>query len=233
MEATALIPRKHVALVLLGFPAIATLISLLLLNKALLAWTGTDFNTSFWMLISAWYAVQVIAIAWIARLNGLSLAAFGLDIGSRRLRWMCIGYFVFALALVALIESAIATRGLDPMKIAQLSDYADLTPQSLSSRLVFVLMGFLAAVSEELVYRGFAINALTRRRIGRWAAVLIAAIPFVFQHGLKSLDQFWWFFGWALVFGALFVRTRNLYVNIAIHWLVILAALPAILQALR
>lgn len=232
MDTNPRIPLRHIAPVLLGFPAVATLISLLLLDRQLLAWTGTDFNTAFWLLIAAWYVVQVLVVAALARANGLSLRAFGLDVGAPRFRWLCIGYVVFSLALVVSIETAIAARGLDPAKIATLSDYADLTPQSLPSRLVYVLMGFFAAISEELVYRGFAITALTGRRLARWAAVLVAAIPFVFQHGLKSLDQFWWFFGWALVFGALFVRTRSLHANIVIHWLVILLALPAILQAL-
>ena len=86
---------------------------------------------------------------------------------------------------------------------------------------------------EELVYRGFAINSLRSRRLSPWLAIPIAAIPFVFQHGLKSLDQFWWFATWGVVFGLIFVFTRKLYVNIVIHWLVILSAVLAVLQTVR
>ena len=91
-------------------------------------------------------------------------------------------------------------------------------------------MGLAAGLCEELVYRGFAISSLKSRGMNHWLAALLAAFPFVFQHGLKSIDQFPWFFIWALVFGAIFIITRRLYINILVHWLVILSAVLAILQ---
>ena len=57
--------------------------------------------------------------------------------------------------------------------------------------------------------------------------------PAATVHGDKgAIDQFWWFFIWGMVFGAMFIVTRRLYINIVIHWLVILSAIPAILQTL-
>ncbi len=114
-----------------------------------------------------------------------------------------------------------------------LSDLANLSPKSLTQRLVFIFMGLAAGLCEELVYRGFAITAMKSRSMNQWLASLVAAIPFVFQHGLKSLDQFWWFFTWAIVFSAVFITSKRLYINIIIHWLVILSAIFAILQTLR
>lgn len=66
-----------------------------------------------------------------------------------------------------------------------------------------------------------------------WLAVCLASLPFVFQHGLKSLDQFWWFFLWGIAFGVLFVAVKRLYANIVIHWLVILSAMLAVLTVLQ
>lgn len=57
--------------------------------------------------------------------------------------------------------------------------------------------------------------------------------PFIFQHGLKSIDQFWWFLTWGLVFGILFVLLKKLTLIIIIHWLVILSAMLAILQVVQ
>lgn len=90
-------------------------------------------------------------------------------------------------------------------------------------------MGLAAGLSEELVYRGFAISSLRSHGLNKWLACAAAALPFVFQHGLKSLDQFWWFLTWGLVFGVLFVMTKRLYVTIVLHWLVILSAVLAVL----
>lgn len=134
------------------------------------------------------------------------------------------GYLVLAFAL--------AGAGLDAEKLKGLSDLSNLTPRTTAQRVVFIFMGLAAGLCEEFVYRGFAITGLQSRGINRWIAVALAAIPFVFQHGLKSLDQFWWFFGWGIVLGVVFLFTRRLYANIIVHWLVILAALLAILQAL-
>jgi membrane protease YdiL (CAAX protease family) len=105
-------------------------------------------------------------------------------------------------------------------------------PVTRAERVLFILMGLMAAICEELVYRGFAINAMRSRGLSKWLAVPVAAIAFVFQHGLKSLDQFWWFFGMGIVFGLMFVFIRNLYLNIVLHWLIILSAMLAILQAI-
>lgn len=94
-------------------------------------------------------------------------------------------------------------------------------------------MGLVAGLAEEIVYRGFAIKALESNTINRWIAIVMASIPFIFQHGLKSIDQFWWFLTWGLVFGILFVLLKKLTLIIIIHWLVILSAMLAILQVVQ
>jgi membrane protease YdiL (CAAX protease family) len=94
-------------------------------------------------------------------------------------------------------------------------------------------MGLTAGLAEEIVYRGFAIKALISNKINKWLAVFMATIPFIFQHGLKSIDQFWWFLTWGIVFGILFLWFKKLTFNIIVHWLVILTAMIAILQVIQ
>ena len=94
-------------------------------------------------------------------------------------------------------------------------------------------MALTAGLAEEIVYRGFAIKALTSNKINKWVAVFIATVPFIFQHGLKSIDQFWWFLTWGVVFGVLFVLLKKLTFNIIIHWLVILSAMIAVMQVIQ
>ena len=226
-------PASKIALVLLGFPVVSTLVSLLLLDRSLLAWTGLEFFTAFWMLITCWYVAQIALLARVLRSAGWRFADIGFGFDRRKTAWFIAGYLLFAFALLGFVEFALAGAASDPEKVKALSDLSNLTPKTLPARLVFIFMGLAAGLCEELVYRGFAINSLDSRGLNRWLAIPVAAIPFVFQHGLKSLDQFWWFFVWGLVFGALFAWTKKLYVNIAIHWLVILSALLAVLQTLR
>ncbi len=67
-----------------------------------------------------------------------------------------------------------------------------------TARIIFIIMGFLAGLAEELVYRGYAISTLKSQGINNWFAVILVSIPFIFQHGLKSIDQFWWFLSWGI-----------------------------------
>lgn len=225
-------PASKIALVLLGFPIVSTLVSLLLLDRSLLSWTGLDFFTALWSLIACWYVVQIAILSKVLRSSGWSWSDIGYSFDRRRTTYFVVGYLVFAVVLVGFVEFALANAGSDTEKVKALSDLANLTPKNLPQRIVFIVMGLAAGLCEELVYRGFAIRSLKSRGINHWLAAFLAAIPFVFQHGLKSIDQFWWFFIWGLVFGAMFIITKRLYINIVIHWLVILSAIPAILQTL-
>ena len=225
-------PVSRIALVTVGFPIVSTLLSLILLDRSLLSWTGLDFFTAFWSLITAWYCAQIAILARVLRSAGWSWSDIGYGLNRRHTAYVVIGYLTLALALVGLIEWSIAQAGIDAGKVSGLSDLANLTPKNLPQRVVFVLMALAAGLCEELVYRGFAIRSLESRGINRWAAIVLAAFPFVFQHGLKSLDQFWWFFIWAMVFGVIFLAAKKLYINIVVHWLVILSAMLAILEAL-
>ena len=132
--------------------------------------------------------------------------------------------------LVVFIELALSNSIVDTEKMNNISS---LTPKTTTARIIFVIMGLTAGLAEEIVYRGFAIKALISNKINKWLTVFIATIPFIFQHGLKSLDQFWWFLTWGVVFGILYLWLKKLTFNIIIHWIVILSAMIAILQVIK
>ncbi|MGH8104686.1 MAG: CPBP family intramembrane glutamic endopeptidase [Arenimonas sp.] len=226
-------PLSRTLAVLLGFPIVSTLISLLLLNRSVFSDLGLDFFSTFWVLITGWYSLQIFIISRILKSSGWGWKDIGYSFNKKRTGYFIAGYLVFAFALLAFIEFALAGVSNDPEKLKLLSDFSNLTPKTTTARVIFIFMALVAGLCEELVYRGFAINALKSLKINKWLAILIAAIPFVFQHGLKSLDQFWWFFIWGIVFGVLFTFTKKLTINIVIHWLVILSALLAILTVLK
>lgn len=228
--AKATIPLSKTLGVLIGFPLIATLISLLLLNRTLITNLGLDFFNTFWIIIIAWYVFQIFLISKILNSAGWLWSDIGFSFSKRRTIYFIGGYLVFAFGLLAFIELALANSIVDTEKLNSISS---LTPKTTTARVIFIVMGLVAGLAEEIVYRGFAIRALERYKINKWVAVPIAAIPFVFQHGLKSIDQFWWFLIWGIVFGTLFLWLKNLTLNIIIHWLIILSAMFAVLQVLK
>jgi membrane protease YdiL (CAAX protease family) len=228
-QAGSSIPLSKTLRVLVGFPVISTLLSLLLLKRSLLTDAGFDFFNAFWIIITAWYLIQIYLIYRILVSSGWNWPDIGFPFSQKETLYLITGYLFFSLGLLAGIEWLLANADTDPEKLRSISS---LTPKTTTARVIFILMGLVAGLAEELVYRGFAIRVLESHKINRWLAAGIATVPFIFQHGLKSIDQFGWFMIWGITFGILFVWLNKLTLNIVIHWLVILSAMVAILQVL-
>jgi uncharacterized protein len=222
------LPLWKVAAVLVGFPIVHYFYSLALLHRDLVTVEGLDFFLTFWLGSTLIYLVKIFVVLRLIRGSGWRPADIGYELSRKGSGILTVSYFVGALALVLIVEMALGQVDLDPGRMASMRG---LYPDTTTKRLVFILMAFAAGMSEEIVYRGFAIRALESFRIHRWIAVFLAAVPFVFQHGIKSLDQFWWFFGNGIVFGIIFIATKRLFPGIILHWLIILSALLGIFSA--
>ncbi|MCC4598094.1 CPBP family intramembrane metalloprotease [Xanthomonas campestris pv. phormiicola] len=220
-------PMRYLLGLLLGLPLGSTLLSLLLLARPVVLAHGLDFQSLFWILVTLWYAAQLLLLRCVLRASGWHWRDLGYGFGRRGSVALIGGYLLFALCLVATVEFALRLTGaVDP---AKLSDLANLAPQSTASRMVFICMALLGGLCEELVYRGFALQALRSRGLGAWVSSGVATLAFVFQHGLKSIDQFWWFFLWGLALCLQFIVSGRLWPNIVVHWLLILSAVLAVL----
>lgn len=224
------ISASSIAVVLIGFPVLSTLLSLLLLRRNLITDWGLDFFNTFWILITGWYLLQIYLIHRILLSSGWKWADIGFPYSPGKTLYLILGYLVFAFSLLLFIEFTLSHSSIQPEKINNLST---LIPKTTTARILFILMGLVAGFAEEIVYRGFAIMALKSRQVNRWIIVPIATLPFIFQHGLKSLSQFWWFAVWGITFCALFFLIKKLAINIIIHWLIILSAMIAVLQVIR
>ena len=229
-EVSKAIPKSKIFSVLIGFPIIATLFSLLLLNRSLITQFGLDFFNTFWTIIIFWYLFQIYFVSKILNSAGWNWTDIGFPFSKKKTTYFVVGYLIFAFVLLVFIEFALANSIVDTEKLKALSSF---TPKTTTARIIFIIMGLVAGLAEEIVYRGFAIKALISNHINKWLAVFIAVIPFIFQHGLKSIDQFFWFLSWGLLFGLLFILLKKLNILIIIHWLVILSAMVAILQVIK
>lgn len=229
-EVSKVIPFSKIIVVLIGFPITATLISLFLLNKSVFTNFGLDFFNTFWIIIIGWYLLQIYLVSNILSSSGWNWRDIGFPFSKKKTIYLIAGYLLFALGLLVFIELALANSVVDAEKLNSISS---LTPKTTTARVIFIIMGLVAGLAEEIVYRGFAIKALESNKINKWLAVFIATIPFIFQHGLKSIEQFWWFLTWGVVFGIIFLLIKKLTLTIVIHWLVILSAMVAILQVLK
>lgn len=224
------IPVPKIIAVLVGFPIIATLISLLLVNRTIITDLGLDFFNTFWSIIIIWYVAQIFIVSKLIKASDWRWSDIGFTLSKKKTIYLISGFLILAVGLLLFIEAALANGVVDSEKLQSISS---LTPKTTVSRVIFIFMALVAGLSEEIVYRGFAIKALESHNINKWVAVVLASIPFIFQHGLKSTDQFWWFLMTGIFFGVLFVARKKLTLNIIIHWLVILSAMVAVLQVLE
>lgn len=225
-------PLSKTLAVLIGFPIIATLISLLLLNRTLITNLGLNFSYTFKILVIGWYLIQIYIIARILRSEGWSWTDIGYSFNTKKTLYFCLGYLIFAFVSLFFIEYTLAHKVIDNEKLKQI---VNMSPDNTTERVIFIFLGLVAGLAEEFVYRGFAIKALISNNINKWLAVFMAAIPFVLQHGIKAYQINWatWYLVWGVVFGVLFLFLKKLNLNIIIHWLVILSAMVAVLQAVK
>ncbi len=224
------IPLSKTLAVLIGFPIISTLISLLLINRPLITNLGLDvLNKPIWIIITVWYLIQIYVISKILHSSGWKWTDIGFTLSKKKTFYLIGGYLLVAFGLLAFIEMTLASSIVETEKMNQISS---LTPKTTTARIIFIFMGLTAGIAEEIVYRGFAIRALISNKLNKWLSVFVATIPFIFQHGLKSIDQFWWYLTWGVVLGILYLWLKKLTINIIIHWIVILSAMIAILQVI-
>lgn len=222
-------PIHMLVAVLIGFPLIFWVWSQALLHRDVFSIGGVDFFITFWIGTTLIYAAKIGVIARVLASSGWTFADIGYGLSRRRTAILIGGYFAGALALFAFVEISLQHVEFDAAKLESLRG---LYPDTTIKRLVFIVMALAGGLSEEITYRGFAIRGLQSLRVRTWPAVVIAAIPFVFQHGLKSIDQFWWFFGSGLALGAIFVLSRRLVPVIIIHWIIILSAMLGVFSAM-
>lgn len=227
--APAPMPIAYLVAVLAGFPLVFYLWSQPLLHRESFTLGDIDFFVTYWFATGLIYAAKIAVVLWLVRRAGWTLADIGMGtLTDRAINRSIVAYVVAGLAVFFAIEFAVTQVQFDQAKLAQLPGlYAETTQK----RLFLLFMAFFAGVSEELTYRAFAISGLVSRGINRWVALVLAAVPFVFQHGLKSLDQFWWFFINGLIFGVIYVLTKRLWPGIVLHWLIIWTALFGIFSA--
>ncbi|MBR1925783.1 MAG: CPBP family intramembrane metalloprotease [Clostridia bacterium] len=80
--------------------------------------------------------------------------------------------------------------------------------------LTILLIGFLPAVTEELIYRGMIFNGL--KKMGKWPAILLSALAFCLMHG--SLPQFPYTFLLGIILGYVMWETGALWLCMLIHF---------------
>ena len=98
------IPLSKTLGVLIGFPIIATIISLLLLNRPLITNLGLDFFNTFWLLITGWYLIQIYIVSKILHSEGWKWADIGFSFSKNRPSFSLVAIYFLLLGCLLLLN---------------------------------------------------------------------------------------------------------------------------------
>lgn len=213
------LPLSQLLLVLLGFPALYIVNSLLPWSIGLFRWHDHAFFLQFWGSIAVLHWGSVAVVVFLLKRAGGQLTDIGLDLSPLKIAAMVGIPLVVGLTLTVLHEISGARHALP-------SGAQD--PATTNERLFWIFMSFTAGFCEELVYRGFIIRVLQGRNIRTPLAVGVATLAFFFMHApvivignlAITLSSFLIICAFGLLFSALFLWRRSLLPGICLHGLI-------------
>jgi uncharacterized protein len=221
-------PFWKVFIVLIIFPAAYILYSLSPWSEELFRKSNGDYFIPFFSGLILLHWSTFFVCRWFVKSSGWEDSDVGFTSNRKEiLKWVSV-YLLIALVILGLVEMVIMNAGLNPEKLKRVGDFF---PKTTSQRLLFIITAFSAGFCEEYIYRGFGIRALESNRVKTWLALIITSIFFTFIHGIIAFQKFPFYFVPGLLFGLLFLWTKNLKLPIIVHSLIDLGALMMILQA--
>lgn len=171
----------------------------------------------FWGVLLAFHWVPFALIAWDLRRKGEAWSTIGVDWGAFvRQRYWC--YAVLGL----LVAAAFVMPGLHyPNGLPDRSQTLFMVGVSTPERLLIIFGAITAGVTEEVIFRGYALTRLGRWFGSAWWALPVSVVAFLFIHGVPRNE--WMLINYTLAglaFGVPFIlmKLKRLEVLIAIHF---------------
>jgi membrane protease YdiL (CAAX protease family) len=173
----------------------------------------------FWLAVLAFHWIPFALILLALRKNGEDWKSIGLDWNwfARHKIWL--GGLIVILVAAAFIMPGVLYGETLPVR----SQTIFMAPVSSLERLFVIFFAFTAALTEEVIFRGFAMTRLNRVIKNPWMVLPITVISFLFIHGTpRSVDGLINYIFAGLAFGIPFVlmKMRGLEILILIHFLI-------------
>jgi membrane protease YdiL (CAAX protease family) len=171
----------------------------------------------FWIALLLFHWIPFGAVWWALRREGESWSSIGVDWS-----WFWRRRWIFAAVLGLLVmASLVMPRVHYGGTLPPVSKTLFMAPVSAPERLFVLLGAITAGVTEEVLFRGFAITRLTRLVRSPWLALPITVVSFLFIHGKpRGVSGLVSYTMAGLAFGVPFILMgqRRLEILIAIHF---------------
>lgn len=182
---------------------------MLMVGMAYLPWPGFPFA---FMLIT--FPILSLCWSYYKTLRPLGFVRFGMAEAAIAV----ILFSVVELAMDFAIQPAITWLLPEP---ADYSAFASLEGDGAKLGRYLLYMWISAALGEELLFRGFVFLQLKKIYGDRpLVTILISAVLFALPHAYQGASGLLVTFVFGLIFGAIYARFKNLWINILVHGLV-------------
>ena len=196
-----------------------TQLALLFGLSALLHRSTAEVNSSLWSVVSGHGSILVssLIIGWGcgALLEELPFSALGSSPHPGWLKNLLIGS---VMGIASLFLAALLTTITSGIRFSFDPAGPKLIGQTLA---VSLLLFLLAAAAEEMLFRGYALQTLTRANLA-WLGILLTSVPFAAAHlANPNVVRGFTFINTALAgvwFAVAYLRTRSLWLPFGLHW---------------
>ena len=168
---------------------------------------------AFWSIVLLLHAGSVLLVFQLLKINRLHLDDIGLRSPPRKVMVVFGVLFVFGIGLVFFRTYAPMGDFFTPFG----RHLPDIYAINFFQRCCWVIISLSAGFCEELVYRGFGINALVDRGVALWVAVMTTSASFACLHGLGTPTQMITYLGAGILFASIYIITKNLLWSMAVH----------------
>ncbi len=177
----------------------------------------TGFYFSLAICASALVCAALVAVIIKARSASLATEVALRRIGPRAYLAATLAVVVFEMSVLWAGEALHRPAVPDYFIVAYLTAY--------SLPLLWISVGVVGPLFEEMFFRGFVFGGLERSRIGAWGAVVVTAGVWAAIHVQYDLYDMSLIFVLGLVLGVIRVKTQSIYACLYMHVLVNLIAL--------
>jgi len=159
------------------------------------------------------FEIGLVLGLWMRRYARLSFREAGWSgLALRDVAYGVLGFALFAIVVTCVFAAESGFKD----AIAYIADtIAHYTPQQ---RAFFALMGLIAAIPEETIFRGIMQPTL-QKKVGRWSGILLTAVIFAVYHVhfAFALPRIISHICWGLILGLLRERTGTLWAPAIAH----------------
>lgn len=218
-------------LVIFGFPIAYMIYGTTEIAQELFRYKDRDYYYVFWGGIIVLHWLSVFVVWAMLKTSHKNFSDIGYKFKAKGTLWLLCLYLCVAVVALGVTEFLLNMSDLNQDVVKRLPG---LVPINLPERIFFILLVLSTGFCEEVVYRGFAITGLSDAGMNRWVALMFAAFLFVGIHGINAYsNRFLFLFGGGVMFGLLYLSTKNLLPSIIVHLAINLSAMLAILQAIE